>query len=88
MNDKPNSELPDDFEERIRTAYKEEAPSSPGRRAAASFLIAVGGLAMVGVVIVPGTTMGASRTGRLEWQRRQAEIARVIDASERPVSPE
>lgn len=88
MNDKPNPELPDDFEERIRKAYKNESRPSPGRRAALNFLIAAGGLAAVGVVIVPGTTMGASRTGRLEWQRRQAEIAHVIDAAEHPVSPE
>lgn len=88
MNDQPNPELPDDFEERIRKAYKNETLPSPGRRAAINFLIAAGGLAVVGVVIVPGTTMGASRTGRLEWQRRQVEIARVIEIAERPVSPE
>ncbi|HEY9250591.1 MAG TPA: hypothetical protein VIO38_15735 [Rariglobus sp.] len=87
MNEKPNPELPDDFEERIRKAYENESRPSPGRRAAVNFLIAAGGLAVAGVVIVPGTTMGASRTGRLEWQRRQAEIARVIETAEPPVGP-
>ncbi|HSI09852.1 MAG: hypothetical protein ACAH89_11155 [Rariglobus sp.] len=89
-NDKPAPGLPDDFEERIRRAYDDKPPRSFARSAAINFLMIAGGLSVVGVIVVPGTTMGASRTGRLEWQRREAEIARVIEAAstvERPEQP-
>ncbi len=88
MNDQPSPDLPDDFEDRIRRAYDNDGGRSPlPRSAVTNFLLIAGGLAVVGVIIVPGTTSGASRTGRLEWQRREAEISRVIETAEPPVSP-
>jgi len=35
-------------------------------------------------VIVPGQTAGASRTARLEWQHRKAEIAKATEQAAPP----
>lgn len=46
---------------------------------ATSFLVAIGGAAVLGLMIVPSRTAGATRTARLEWQRREAEMARALE---------
>ena len=48
----------------------------------ANFLLVAGGIAAAGVVLVPGRTAGASRTARLEWRHRDAEITRVVEVSD------
>lgn len=81
MNNQLGTDLPDDYEDRIRnTAVPEKEPSSLGRKAA-SFLLIAGGVTAVGLVIVPGRTAGASRTARLMWEHRQSEIAKATDQS-------
>ncbi|CAM2931739.1 hypothetical protein [Rariglobus hedericola] len=82
MNENDTPETPEDFQERVRQAYEAgEATPSFLRKAAVNFLLAAGGMAVVGAVVLPGTVAGASRTSRLEWQRRQAEIAKVSESS-------
>jgi len=84
MNDQLDPDLSDDYEDRIRKAgAPEKEPSSLGRKAA-RFLLIAGGAAVVGVVIVPGQTAGASRTARLEWQHRKAEIAKATEQAPPP----
>ncbi len=84
MNDQLDPEPPEDFADRIWKAREHgEEPRSLGRKAA-RFLLIAGGAAVVGVVIVPGQTAGASRTARLEWQHRKAEIAKATEQAPPP----
>jgi hypothetical protein len=81
MNDTPLPDLPDDYEARIRQAHRQN--ESPAGKAL-SFLLLAGGVTVAAAVIVPGRTAGASRTARLEWQRRNAEITRTVEAPQPP----
>ncbi len=84
MNDQLDPEPPEDLADRIRKAReRDQEPRSLGRKAA-RFLLIAGGVAAVGVVIVPGQTAGASRTARLEWQHRKAEIAKATEQTPPP----
>jgi len=86
MNNPPTPDSPDDYEARIRGDRALKNTSSLARRAA-NFLFLVGGVTTVGVIIVPGQVMGASRTAHLKWQHRQAEIAKAIEELP-PASPQ
>jgi hypothetical protein len=88
MNAVPAFESPDDHENRIREASEREEVRCTLAVSAATFLLIVGGVAAAGVVIAPMQVAGASQTGRLEWRRREAEIARVVNATESvPTTP-
>ena len=79
MNDNLAPEPPEDLANRIRkNRERDEDPRSLGHKAARLLLIA-GGAAAVGVVVVPGQVAGASRTARLEWQHRKAEITQAAE---------
>ncbi|MDF3056212.1 MAG: hypothetical protein K0R17_427 [Rariglobus sp.] len=86
MNNHPSpEELPDDYEARIRKTRHEGESSLASK--ALTFLLLAGGAATAAAVIVPGRTSGASRTARLEWQHREAEINRVVTAPASPADP-
>jgi hypothetical protein len=79
MNDNLPPEQPEEFADRTWKARERgEEPTSLARKAT-RFLLIAGGAAAVGVVIVPGQVAGASRTARLEWQHRKAEIAKATE---------
>ena len=79
MHDLSDEELAA-FNERVRQARENEPDrGSSLARKAARFLLIAGGATVAGAVIIPGTTAGASRTARLEWQSREAEIAKAIE---------
>lgn len=82
MNDNPAPESPDNDENRLREAVEREEARCKLAVGAATFLLIAGGVAVAGVVILPGQVAGASQTARLEWQRREAEVSRVVKAAE------
>lgn len=79
MNENLDPEPPEDFADRIWKARERGKEPQSLARKAARFLLIAGGAAAVGVVIVPGQVAGASRTARLEWQHRKAEIAKAVE---------
>lgn len=71
-------------DERIRKLVARQELVQSLTKAAATFLAIAGGITAVATVIVPTRTAGASRSAHLEWQRRQAEIARVASTPTPP----
>ena len=85
MNENLDPEPPEDFADRIWKARERgEEPRSLGSKAA-RFLLIAGGAAVAGAVIMPGQVAGASRTARLEWQHRKAEIAKATEQAAPPL---
>jgi len=80
-------DAPDTGEERIRALAEREERVASLAKGALNLLLAAGGVAVVASFLTPRRIAGASRSAFLEWQARDAEIARAHAAAP-PSSPE
>ena len=77
---------------RAKIAEIRDRETAPNRsltlaKGALNLLLLTGGAALVASVLVPTRTAGASRSAFLDWERRDAEIARAAAEQAAPQPP-